>query len=98
MSTITDNDLKELKDLINSKFEQVDRKFEKVFEELTSIKVDIATVKSDVNGLGKRLDETKEALSKRLDNLEFIARSVIGGILVALLLGLSKILYPNLLS
>lgn len=98
MSTITDNDLKELKDLINSKFEQVDRKFEKVFDELTSIKVDIATVKSDVNGLGKRLDETKEALSKRLDNLEFIARSVIGGILVAVLLGLTKILYPNLLN
>jgi archaellum component FlaC len=94
MSTVTDNDLKELKDLINSKFEQVDRnfekidsKFEKVFEEFTAVKVEIATIKSDVNGLGKRLD-----------NLEFIARSVIGGILVALLLGLTKILYPNLLG
>jgi hypothetical protein len=30
MSTVTDNDLKELKDLINSKFDQVDRKFERV--------------------------------------------------------------------
>jgi archaellum component FlaC len=94
MSTVTDNDLKELKNLINSKFEQVDRnfekidsKFEKVFEEFTAVRVEIATIKSDVNGLGKRLD-----------NLEFIARSVIGGILVALLLGLTKILYPNLLG
>ena len=94
MSTVTENDLKELKDLINSKFEQVDRnfekiesKFERVFEEFTAVKVEIATIKSDVNGLGKRLD-----------NLEFIARSVIYGILVALLLGLAKILYPNLLT
>lgn len=87
MSTVTDNDLRELKNLINSRFEQVDRKLEKVFEELTDIKVDTATLKEGQNGI-----------SKRLDNLEFIARSVIGGILVALLLGLSKILYPNLLG
>ena len=39
MSTVTDNDLRELKNLINSRFEQVDRKLEKVFEELTDIKV-----------------------------------------------------------
>ncbi|WP_017293647.1 hypothetical protein [Geminocystis herdmanii] len=120
MSTVTDNDLRELKDLINSKFEQVDRKieqgnekienkfeqvnekienkfeqinekieskFEKVFEEFTSVKVEVATIKSDVNGL-----------SKRLDNLEFIARSMIIGVLVALLSGLIKFLYPNLLG
>ncbi|WP_017296195.1 hypothetical protein [Geminocystis herdmanii] len=112
MSTVTDNDLRELKDLINSKFEQVDRKFEqidrkieqvdrkieqgnekidskfeKVFEELTTIKVDIATLKEGQNGLGKRLD-----------NLDIIARSVGGGILVALLIGLTKFLYPNLLG
>jgi polyhydroxyalkanoate synthesis regulator phasin len=98
MSTITDNDLRELKDLINSKFEQVDRKFEqvnekidskfeKVFEEFTAVKVEIATIKSDVNGLGKRLD-----------NLEFIARSMIIGILVTLVSAVIKFLYPNLLS
>lgn len=80
MSTVTDNDLKELRDLINSKFD-------KVFEEFTAIKVEIATLKEGQNGL-----------SKRLDNLEFITRSVIYGILVALLLGLAKILYPHLLT
>jgi len=105
MSTVTDNDLKELKDLINSKFEQVDRnfekidsKFERVFEEFTAVKVEIATLKEGQNNTNQRITETKEALSKRLDNLEFIARSVVGSILVALLLGLAKILYPNLLT
>lgn len=89
MSTLTDNDLKELKDLINSKFESISK-------DLTEIKVDIATIKSDVNGLGKRLDETKESLSKRLDdtnkridNLEFTNRgifiTVISGLLLAVI-------------
>lgn len=80
MSTLTENDLRELRDLINSKFE-------KVFEELTTIKVDIATLKEGQNGI-----------SKRLDNLEFIARSVVGGIIFALIIGLAKMLYPNLMG
>lgn len=91
MNTVTDNDLKQLKDLINSKFD-------KVFEELTTIKVDIATLKEGQNSLNKRLDETKEALSKRLDNLDKIALTVVGGIILALLIGLFKTLYPNLLG
>lgn len=109
MSTVTDNDLRELKDLINSKFEQFDRKieqvkekidskFEKVFEEFTAVKVDIATLKEGQNNLNNRLNETKEALGKRLDNLEFIARSMVIGILLALLSGVIKFLYPNLLG
>ena len=102
MGTVTDNDLKELRDLINSKFEQInekiegkfeqvnekiDRKFEKVFEELTTIKVDIATLKEGQNGL-----------NKRVDNLDIIARSMVIGILIALLSAVIKYLYPNLLG
>ncbi|MBF2057329.1 MAG: hypothetical protein IGQ45_08910 [Cyanobacterium sp. T60_A2020_053] len=119
MSTVTDNDLKELKDLLNSKFDKIDDKFEQInskfdkiddkFEQINSkfeqinekidnryqlldsklndMKVEIATIKGDVNGLGKRLD-----------NLDFIARSVIGGTILALLLGLTKFLYPDLLK
>ncbi|MGI0482051.1 hypothetical protein ACN4EE_14855 [Geminocystis sp. CENA526] len=115
MSTVTDNNLKELKDLINSKFEQVDRqfqqinskfeqidrqfeqinskfeqinsKFEKVFEEFTDVKVEIATIK-----------EGQKNIEKRLDNLDKIAFRVFGGIIIALLVGLVKMLYPNLLG
>lgn len=74
MTTTTDNDLKELKDLINSRFD-------KVFDELVNIKVDIATLKEGQNSLNtridetnkridetnKRIDETKEAINKRMD-------------------------------
>ncbi len=80
MSTVTDNDLRELKDLINSKFEQVN-------EKLNDLKVGVAVLKEGQNGI-----------NKRLDNLDFIARTVIGGVILALLAGLSKILYPNLLN
>ncbi|WP_373479403.1 hypothetical protein [Geminocystis sp.] len=80
MSTVTDNDLRELKDLINSKFEQVNDK-------LNDLKVEVAILKEGQNGI-----------NKTLDNLNFIARTVIGGVVLALLAGLGKILYPNLLN
>jgi uncharacterized coiled-coil DUF342 family protein len=87
MSTVTDNDLKELKEFIGSKFEQVNEKFEQVNEKLNDMRVDIATLKEGQNGI-----------NKRLDNLDFIARSVIGGVILALILGLTKLLYPNLVN
>jgi len=89
MSTVTDNDLKELRDLINSKFESISK-------DLNEIKVDVAIIKSDVNGLGKRLDDT----NKRIDNLEFTNRgifiSVIGGLLLAVITLTIKFLAPTI--
>jgi murein lipoprotein len=80
MSTVTDNDLKELKDLINSKFEQInekiDSRFEQVDNKLNDIRVDIATLKEGQNGI-----------NKRLDNIEFTNRgifiTVVSGLLLA---------------
>ena len=105
MSTVTENDLRELKDLINSKFDKVDSKFEKLSDDVNSIKVDIATLKEGQNSLNqriddvnKRIDDTQTSINKRLDNLDFLARTVIGGVVLALLAGLAKLLYPNLIS
>jgi tetrahydromethanopterin S-methyltransferase subunit G len=92
MSTVTDNDLKELKDLINSKFEQVDRKFEKVFEELTDIKVDIATLKTDVNAVNKRLD----SVDNRLNTITLGVFGTIGVLVTGLLTFIGKVVFfPN---
>ncbi len=111
MSTVTDNDLKELKDFLNAKFEQINDKIDNRYQLLDSkfndMRVEIATVKTEVTGINKRLDENinainkrleenNNAINKRLDNLDFIARSVAIGIIVALLGGLAKMLYPNL--
>lgn len=69
MSTVTDNDLKELRDLINSKFEQINEKIDNRYQlldnKLNDMRVDIATLKEGQNGI-----------NKRLDNLNFIPRSL----------------------
>ncbi|PHV60986.1 hypothetical protein [Cyanobacterium aponinum] len=94
MSAVTDNDLKELKDLITqlsdrmeTRFNEVDRKIEKLSEDVNETKVGIATIKSDVNGLGKRLD-----------NLEFTNRgifiTVVSGLLLATVTLIVKFLAP----
>ncbi len=70
MSTVTENDLRELKDLINSKFEQVNSKFEQIndkFEQvngkLNDLRVDIAVLKEGQNGLNQRIDDTNKLRS-----------------------------------
>ena len=101
MDTVTDSDLKELKNFISSQFEQtnekfeqiskkleqVDGKFEQANEKINDIRVDIATLK-----------EGQNSINKRLDNLDFIARTVIGGVVLALIAGLTKLLYPDLIN
>ena len=101
MDTVTDSDLKELKNFISSQFEQtnekfehiskkleqVDGKFEQANEKINDIRVDIATLKEGQNDI-----------NKRLDNLDFIARTVIGGVVLALIAGLTKLLYPDLIN
>ena len=56
MNTATNNDLKELKDLITqlndrmeTRFNEVDRKIEKLSEDVYETKIDIATIKSNVH-------------------------------------------------
>lgn len=91
MSTVTENDLTELKDLINSKFEQINEKIDSRYQlldsKLNDMRVEIASIKGN-----------QEGFSKRLDNLDFLARTVIGGVVLALLVGLAKLLYPNLIN
>ncbi|MBF2057290.1 MAG: hypothetical protein IGQ45_08705 [Cyanobacterium sp. T60_A2020_053] len=124
MSTVTENDLRELKDLINSKFEQINEKIESRYQSLDSklndvrfdldsklndVRFDLDSKLNEVRGdLDGKLNEMKvdtatlkegqNGINKRLDNLDFIARSVIGGVILALIVGLSKVLYPNLLG
>jgi uncharacterized coiled-coil DUF342 family protein len=93
MSTVTDNDLKELKDLINSKFEQMDTKFNQVNDKLNDMRVEIATIKEGLNGVNKRLDDWKPIIAKTSDlsekigefkNWKQIAIAVITGFITSL--------------
>ena len=73
----------DLKHLLN----QINGKLDKLTEDINEVKVSVA-----------RLEEGQNGINKRLDNLDFIARTVIGGVVLALLVGLVKLLYPNLIS
>ncbi|BFM41246.1 hypothetical protein [Synechocystis sp. LKSZ1] len=59
---------------------------------------DIKALDEKVSGDIKALDEKVSGVSKRLENLEFIIRSVIGGVVVAAVVGFAKYLglFPEL--
>jgi archaellum component FlaC len=105
MSTLTDNYLRELKDLINSKFEQVDRKIEQVDRKIEqgNEKIDskfekvfeeFTTVKVEIATIKSDVN----GLGNRLSNLEFTNRgiliSVVSGLLIATITLIVKFLVP----
>lgn len=109
MTQVTDNDLKEVKQLITDLAKTQSDKFEKLSDQINDMRVDIATLKEGQNSINKRLDDlqlstnkrfddVQSSIGKRLDNLDFIARTVIGGVVLALIAGIGKLLYPNLLG
>jgi murein lipoprotein len=87
MSTVTENDLQTLEDLISDLGKTQKEEFTRLNEKINDMRVDIATLKEGQNGI-----------NKRLDNLDFIARTIIASVAITLLAGLAKILYPNLMG
>ncbi len=90
-------DIRELKELINSRFEQLDKKIEVGFVE---VKGEIKRLDERINGVETRLDSVDKRLDsvdKRLERLETSQKNQIWaliGILGTALLGLtSKILF-----
>lgn len=73
---------------IDAKFDLLDQKIDKKFDSLDG-KIDKLSVEM------AKIDGKLSGIDKRVENLEFIARTVGGGIVVALLLGLAKFLFPN---
>lgn len=98
MGAVTDNDLKELKDLITSKFEQVDRKFELVNEKVDSRFEQVDNKLNDMRVEIASIKGNQEGFSKRLDNLEFTNRgiflTVVSGLLLATVTLIVKVLAP----
>jgi murein lipoprotein len=85
MATLTDNEIKELKDFISAQFKEVNGKIDKLSEEVNDLRVDLANVKGELKGV-----------NKRLDNIEFINRTIFVAIVAALMAGLVKLFFPSL--
>lgn len=81
-----------------AKLDRMDEKFETKFEKFEA-KLD--NIQKDVNDLKvgqAELSSEVKGINKRLDNQEFINRSVAVGFLLAFGTGIIKILFPNFLN
>ncbi|PHV60998.1 hypothetical protein [Cyanobacterium aponinum] len=100
MTTVTENDLKEIKELINLKFQQMDSKFAQMDSRFDRMETKMDHLSQDVNEVKIQLAKTQEGiqgLDTRVKNLEFANRgifiSVTTGILLAGLGALTKFLF-----
>lgn len=73
---------------------KLDQKIDKLRDEIGEIKDNVNDVKVSL----AKLDEGQNGLNKRLDNLEFIIRAVIAGVIVSLVISLTKFLFPHLIA
>jgi len=85
MPTVTESDLKELKDLITSGFSRLDA-------EITGLKISQERPSGQITSLDEKLtgkinvlDEKITGLGKRLEFQEFINRSILGGLIIIVL-------------
>lgn len=69
---------------LDAKIDKLDSKIDKLEDKIDKLSNDMARLEGKVTGI-----------DKRVENLEFIARTISGGVVVALLLGLAKFLFPN---
>jgi chromosome segregation ATPase len=90
MPTVTESDLKELKDLITSGFSRLDA-------EITGLKISQERLSGQITSLDEKLtgkinvlDEKITGLGKRLEFQEFINRSILGGLIIIVLGGVAK--------
>ena len=90
MPTITESDLKELKDLITNGFSRLDN-------EITGLKISQERLSGQINSLDEKLtgkinvlDEKITGLGKRLEFQEFINRSILGSLIIIVLGGAAK--------
>ena len=101
MPTVTDTELKELKDLITTGFSRLDTEItglkigqERLSGQITSLDEKLT---GQINSLDEKLtgkinvlDEKITGQGKRLDFQEFINRSILGGLILIVLGGAAK--------
>lgn len=89
MSAVTENDLKELKDLINLRFGQMDSKFAQIDSRFDRMETKIDNLVQDVNEVKIQVTKVQESingLDTRVKNLEFANRGIFISVTAGLLL------------
>ncbi len=84
MSLIIEQDLKEVLGQINQNLEIIKK-------DITELKIGQAEIKGDI----KALDEKVKGVDERLKSVEFINRSIVVGLVLALAAGAIKLFFPG---
>jgi hypothetical protein len=94
MTAVTESDLKELKDLINTRFDKLSENITDIKEDITDLKVGLGKIESKTEGLEKRVDDINGQL-----NIMTIGFLSIVGVLVTAILGmLGKLVFFPILK
>jgi chromosome segregation ATPase len=80
---------------LETKIDNLDDKIDRVEERLNTKIDNLANQVNEVKINVAKLDEKIIGVDKRLGNLEFVARSIAGGVIIALLLAFARYLFPN---
>jgi len=93
VATTIETDLKEVLGDFKQEFSQLNQRLDIIQKDLTDLKVSQADIRGDI----RTLDEKVTGLGKRLENQEFVNRSILVAIVATILAGAVKFfgLLPN---
>jgi exonuclease VII large subunit len=74
---------------------ETNQRFDKIEERLTSLEIGQARLEERLTGEIKTTNAKLDGLSKRLDTQEFINRSVMVGLVLAIAAGVVKLFFPG---
>lgn len=86
MTTTIETDLKEILAKFDQRFDRLEQRLDGMQKDLTDVKLSQAEIKGDI----KALDEKVTGFGKRLENQEFLNRSVFAAIVVTILAGAAR--------
>ena len=76
MTTITDADLKELKELINSRFDKIDNSLERAIHRIEALEIGQVRIEQKLEGEIKRLDERLNTFGVAVGKIPDLAEKV----------------------
>ena len=74
---------------------RLEAKMDHLTNEVNEVKINVAKLDEKLNSVKTDAKTNFDSLDKRLGNIEFVARSIAGGVIVALLLAFARYLFPN---
>lgn len=74
---------------------RLEAKMDHLTNEVNEVKINVAKLDEKLNSVKSDAKTNFDSLDKRLGNIEFVARSIVGAVIIALLLALARYLFPN---